>query len=64
MNNVGDLWELDLADMDSMALHKEGHSYFLNATDASKYAYSVPIRSKTGEAVVLAIRSILARNCG
>jgi hypothetical protein len=42
-----------------MASHNDGHKYLPNATDAfSKYAYSVPMRSKTGEAVASAFRSI------
>jgi len=59
--NVGDLWELDLADMGTMASH-DGHRYLLNVIDAfSKHAYSVPIRSKTSEAVASAFPSILAK---
>ena len=65
MNNVGDLWELDLEDMSSLTSHNDGYKYLLNAIDAfSKYAYSVPIRSKAGETVVSAFRSILARTIG
>jgi transposase-like protein len=62
---VGDLWELDLAEMSSLASHNGGYKYLFNAIDAfSKYAYSVPIRSKTAEAVVSAFRSILAETGG
>jgi hypothetical protein len=42
---VGDL---DLAGMSFLAPHNDGHKYLPNAIDAfSKYAYSVPMRSKT-----------------
>jgi hypothetical protein len=62
VNNVGDLWELDLADMSSLASHNDGHKYLLKAIDAfSKYPYYVPIRSKTSETVASAFRSILSR---
>jgi len=62
---VGDLWELDLADICFLASHKDKHRYLLNAIDAfSKYAYSLPICSKTGEAVALAFRFIVAKNGG
>jgi len=55
VNNVGDLWELDLADMSSLASHNGGYMHLLNSIDAfSKYAYSVPIRCKAAEAVVSA----------
>jgi len=48
VNKVGDLWALDLVGMGSLASH-DGHRYILNAIDTfSKYAYSVPICSKTG----------------
>ena len=59
---MGDVWELDLADMSSLASHNDGHKYRLNTF--SKYAYSFPIRSKTGEAVASAFRSILSRTRG
>jgi transposase-like protein len=56
---------MGLADMSSLASHNGGQKYLLNAIDAfSKYAYSVPIRSKTAGAVASAFRSILAKNCG
>ena len=63
--NVGDLWELDLVDMSSLFSHNDGHKYLFNAIDAfSKYAYSVPIRSKTCEIVASAFLSILTRTRG
>jgi transposase InsO family protein len=63
VNNVGDLWELDLADMSLLASYNGGHKYLLNAIDAfSKYTYSVPISSKTAGAVASAFRSILTKN--
>jgi len=62
VNNVGDMWELALSEMGSLASHNDWHKYLRNAFDAfSKYAYSVPTRSKTGKAVAAAVRSILAR---
>jgi hypothetical protein len=64
VNNAGDLWVLDLADMCSLASHRQAQIP-LNVTDAfSKYAYSVPICCKTGEAVALTFQSLLARNGG
>jgi len=52
VNKVGELWELDLAYMDSLASHNDGHRYNLNTNDAfSKYAYTLPIRSKTGDTI-------------
>jgi len=57
MNNLGEFWELVLSDMCSLASHIDGFKYILNAIDAfSKYAYSVPKRSKTNEAVAADFR--------
>jgi len=61
VNNV--IWELGLADVLS-GLAQNKHRHLLNGLMTSKYAYSVPICSKTGEAVALAFRCILARNGG
>jgi len=64
-NNVGDLWELDLADMRSLASNKAGHSYILNAIDVfSKYDYLVLTRSKTEEAEATAFRITLDKAGG
>ena len=53
---------MDLADMSSLASYNYGHMFLLNAIDAfSKYAYSVPMHSKTGESVASAFRSMLAK---
>lgn len=50
VNEVGDLWELDLANMGSLASNNGGYRQILNAIDVfSKYTYSVPTRSKAGE---------------
>jgi hypothetical protein len=37
-----------------MASNNDGHNYLINAIDASKYVYSVPMGSKTGDAVASA----------
>jgi transposase InsO family protein len=60
VNNVGDLWELDLA-MTSLVSHNDGHRYLLNVIDTfSKYAYSVPNRMKAAGA----FRSVMVRHGG
>lgn len=46
-------------------MHNFGHSYVLNANYSfSKYAYSVPIRSQTGQAVVSAFLPVLGTSGG
>lgn len=60
VNNIDDVWELDLVDLATLSQHNDGYKYLLNAIDTfSKYAYSQPLRSKTGKAVTSAFQAIL-----
>jgi hypothetical protein len=61
---VSDQWELELADIRSLASNNDGHKFVLNSIYASKFAYSVPTRAKTVEAVVSAFHSIVTRTLG
>lgn len=63
VTNINDVWELDLADMHSLSKHNDNYKYLLNVIDVfSKYAYSVPLRSKTGSAITSAFESILEKD--
>jgi len=65
VNNVGDVWESDLADMGSLASQNDGHRYILNRIDAfCKCLCLVPNFFKTCEAVASDFRTILPRNGG
>jgi transposase InsO family protein len=65
VTTVGDLWEEEIADMRSLFSHNYCHRYLLNVIDDfSKYAYSVPNRSKTAKAVVSTFRPVLNRHRG
>lgn len=60
VTNIGELVELDLIDLQAYAKHNDGVRYLLNAIDVfSKYAYAVPLLSKTGVAVTKAFRFIV-----
>ena len=62
VNNLGDLWELNLADTNSV-LHNDGHRHLPNAIDPfPKYVQTATIHSRTGEDVFSAFRSILGRS--
>ena len=52
---------MDLADMQSLKLYNDGYRYLLVCIDVfSKYAWIVPIKSKTGPALVEAFKVILS----
>jgi hypothetical protein len=56
---------MDLADLSLLASHNDGQNYLLNAFDAFlKYANSVPILSRKGEAVASSSRFVLVRTRG
>jgi hypothetical protein len=53
------LYEADLCDMREMADENQGFSYILNVIDVfSKYLWSVPLKNKTGKAVVDGLKTI------
>ena len=65
VNNVGDLCLLDLVVMSFLSSQNGGYKYILNAIYVFyKYAHSVLTRSKTGETVATAFRSILYKADG
>ena len=54
-------WQMDLADLQSMKQHNDAYRYLLVCIDVfSKYAWIVPIKSKTGPALVEAFKVILS----
>ena len=53
-------WQLDLADVQSLMQYNDGYRYLLVCIDVfSKYAWMVPVKSKTGPALVEAFKVIL-----
>ena len=52
-------WEVDLLDFKELADQNDGYKYILCAIDSfSKFAWTVPLKSKTGKDTSVALRSI------
>ncbi len=63
VRNIDELWQLDLADMQSLSRYNKGFKYLLTCIDVlSKYAWAVPLKDKTGKSLVLALKEILRDN--
>ena len=53
MGGIEEQWQMDLADMQPLKQYNDGYRYLLVCIDVfSKYAWTVPIKSKTGPAIV------------
>ena len=58
--NVDEIWAADLVDMQSLARYNNGYKYILMIIDVlSKYGWAVPLKTKTGIEVAVALRRIL-----
>jgi hypothetical protein len=61
VRGIDEEWLMDLADMQSLKHYNDGYRYLLVCIDVfSKYAWLVPIKSKTGPALVEAFKVILS----
>ena len=61
VGGIDEQWQMDLADMQSLKDYNDGYRYLLVCIDVfSKYAWIVPIKSKTGPALVEAFKVILS----
>ena len=55
------LWQIDLVDMVKFSKFNKGYKYLLTCIDVfSKYAWVKPLKSKTGDSVLLAFKEILS----
>ena len=62
VTNIGDVWEVDLADVRALSKYNDRFKYLLTVIDVfSKYAHSIPLRSKTGPSVASAFATVLAK---
>ena len=60
VGGIDEEWQLDLADVQSLMQYNDGYRYLLVCIDVfAKYAWIVPVKSKTGTALVEAFRVIL-----
>ena len=60
VGGIDELWQMDLADMQTMPAENDGYRYLLVCIDVfSKYLWVIPLKTKTGPALVMAIKKIL-----
>ena len=60
VGGIDELWQMDLADMQTMAAENDGYRYLLVCIDVfSKYLWVIPLKAKTGPALVTAFKKIL-----
>ena len=47
VTNIGDVWEMDLADLSSISKYNDKFKYLLNVIDIfSRYVWSIPLKDK------------------
>jgi transposase InsO family protein len=57
--NIDDQWQADLADMHTISRDNKGYRYILTCIDIlSRYAWAVPVRSKTSNDMLDAMRTL------
>ena len=60
VGGIDELWQMDLADMQAHAAENDGYRYLLVCIDVfSKYVWVIPLKTKTGPALVMAFKKIL-----
>lgn len=60
-DNVDSDWQIDLTDLSSLSEDNDGYNFILCVIDVfSKYAWAVPMKNKTGKAVVNAFKKIFS----
>jgi len=59
ITNIDDVWEIDLADLSCLSRYNDKYKYLLNVIDIfSRYAWSVPLKDKTGKSIAAAITTL------
>jgi transposase InsO family protein len=59
--DVDDVWSCDLVEMQEWSKQNKGYRYMLNVIDVhSKYAWSIPLKDKTGKSVLDAFKQIVS----
>ena len=59
VTNIDDIWEMDLADLSSLAKYKDRYKYLLNVIDIfSRYPCSVSLKDKDGSSITSALKSL------
>lgn len=59
VGGIDSQWQADLVDMAALSKHNDGYRYLLTCIDIlSKYAWVIPIRTKTGANLIAAFKAI------
>ena len=57
--NIDDIWSADIKDMQSLSKQNKHYKYLLTVIDLfSKYAYAIPLKSKSSAATINAFKSL------
>ena len=63
VNKMNEQWQIDLMDITWMSKYNEGYRYLLNVIDCfSRYAWVVPVKTKSANEITDAFRKILQTN--
>ena len=59
VRNIHEFWEMYLANVSSLSKYNDKYKYLLNVIDKfSRYAWSVPVKDKTGTSIASALKSL------
>ena len=62
-NGINEIWSADLVIMNHFARHNRGYKYLLTIIDIfSRYAWVVPLKTKTGKEITAAFSSVLKKS--
>lgn len=62
VGGINEQWQIDLMDMQKLAKYNKGYKYVLTIIDVfSKYAWAIPIKTKSNENVTVAFKKVLAK---
>ena len=60
---IDDLWQIDLADMQSLAKYNANYKYLVTCIDVfSKFGWVIPIKNKKADTVLTAFKIIIEKS--
>ena len=63
VRGLDETWQADLIDMQAYSRDNRGSTFLLTCIDVfSKFAWALPVKNKTGEAITAAMKSILVKS--
>ena len=61
-NGIDEIWSGDLVELRAFSRHSRGYKYLLTVIDVfSRYAWVMPLKTKTGKEITAAFSSILKK---